>query len=67
MGNKWNAVREGKWTSRSIRSPVILEGTPMGLYRAWFRHAVQVPIENETQYSEGAKEFLGFIITIYVA
>ena len=30
MGNKWNAVREGKWISRSIRSPAILEGKPMG-------------------------------------
>ena len=46
---------------------LFLKVHPWGLYRAWFRHAVQVPIENETQYSEGAKEFLGFIITIYVA
>ena len=37
---------------------LFLKVNPWGLYRAWFRHAVQLPIENVTQHSEGAKNFL---------
>ena len=45
---------------------LFLKVNPWGLYRAWFRHAVQLPIENVTQNSEGAKEFLGNLLSQFM-
>ena len=45
---------------------LFLKVHPWGLCRAWFRHAVQAPIENSTQDSERAKTFLGNLLSQFM-